>query len=154
MTSSCGQSAKVVVGVSTSTESLVTGSIRFQIKCTLAPGRLENTCNGPVKSSWVTFGNSTRPICSGVGVGDGADIVTSGYFGLTQNWLDDRHPDMVASCPKWHFFLISGHQPKSELQDDRRSRVSGFPVARRRRADFGIRDCGALCRGRAVDPGC
>ena len=32
MTSSCGQSAKVVVGVSTSTESLVTGSIRFQIK--------------------------------------------------------------------------------------------------------------------------
>jgi hypothetical protein len=62
MTSSCGQSAKVVVGVSTSTESLVTGSIRFQIKCSLAPGRLENTCNGPVKSSWVTLGNSTRPI--------------------------------------------------------------------------------------------
>ncbi len=87
MTSSCGQSAKVVVGVSTSTESLVTGSIRFQIRCTLAPGRLENTCSGPVKSSWVTLGNSTRPICSGVGVGDGADIVTSGKIGLTERIL-------------------------------------------------------------------
>ena len=41
----CGQSAKVVVGVSVSR-----GFIR------LAPGRLENTCNGPVKSSWVTRG--------------------------------------------------------------------------------------------------
>ncbi len=61
-TSSCGQSAKVTVGVSIITESLVTGSIRFQIKCTLAPGMLENTCSGPVKSSCVTFGNSTRPI--------------------------------------------------------------------------------------------
>src|SRR5437016_1119466 len=89
ITSSCGQSAKVVVGVSISTESLVTGSIRFQIRCTFAPGRLENTCNGPVKSSWVTRGNSTRPICSGVGVGvgDGADIVTSGKIGLTNGIL-------------------------------------------------------------------
>jgi hypothetical protein len=62
ITSSCGQSAKVTVGVSTSTESLGTGSIRFQIRCTLAPGTLENTCTGPVRSSWVTFGNMTRPI--------------------------------------------------------------------------------------------
>jgi hypothetical protein len=60
--SSCGQSAKVVVGVSTITESLATGSIRFQIRCTRAPGTLENTCSGPVKSSCVTFGNTTRPI--------------------------------------------------------------------------------------------
>jgi hypothetical protein len=64
-TSSCGQSAKVVVGASVSTESLGTGSIRFQIRWTLAPGTLENTCTGPVRSSWVTFGNITRPICSG-----------------------------------------------------------------------------------------
>jgi len=65
MTSSCGQSAKVIVGVNVNTESEATGSIRFQIRCTLAPGRLENTCNGPVKSSWVTFGNRTRPIWRG-----------------------------------------------------------------------------------------
>ena len=58
-----------MVGVSVSTESLGTGSIRFQIRCTLAPGTLENTCNGPVKSSWVTFGNITRPICSGADIG-------------------------------------------------------------------------------------
>ena len=44
-----------MVGVSASTESLGTGSIRFQIRCTLAPGTLENTCSGPVKSSWVTL---------------------------------------------------------------------------------------------------
>jgi len=62
ITSSCGQSANVVVGVSTSTESLGTGSIRFQIRCSVAPGTFENTCTGPVKSSWVTFGNITRPI--------------------------------------------------------------------------------------------
>ena len=30
---------------------------------TWAPGTLENTCRGPVKSSWVTRGNSTIPIC-------------------------------------------------------------------------------------------
>src|SRR5450631_4192402 len=65
ITSSCGQSAKVMVGVSIITESLATGSIRFQIRCTFAPGTLENTCKGPVKSSWVTFGKSTRPISSG-----------------------------------------------------------------------------------------
>jgi hypothetical protein len=35
----------------------------------------------------VTFGNSTSPICSGVGVGDGADIMTSGKFGLTEGIL-------------------------------------------------------------------
>ena len=40
ITSSCGQSAKLVVGVSVSTESLATGSIRFQIRCSLAPGML------------------------------------------------------------------------------------------------------------------
>ena len=40
ITSSCGQSANVMVGVSTNTESVATGSIRFQIKCTFAPGRL------------------------------------------------------------------------------------------------------------------
>ena len=27
-----------------------------------APSRLENTCKGPVKSSWVTFGKTTIPI--------------------------------------------------------------------------------------------
>ena len=63
ITSSCGQSAKVTVGVIAITESLATGSMRFQIRCTLAPGTLENTCSGPVKSSWVTRGNSTIPIC-------------------------------------------------------------------------------------------
>ena len=78
MTSSCGQSAKVVVGVSISTESLVTGSIRFQIRCTLAPGRLENTCNGPVKSSWVTLREQHETDLKRLGVGDRADIVTSG----------------------------------------------------------------------------
>src|SRR5436309_12187326 len=71
ITSSCGQSAKVMVGVSVSTESLATGSIRFQIRCTFAPGTLEKTCTGPVRSSWVTFGNITRPICSG------SDMTTS-----------------------------------------------------------------------------
>src|SRR6188474_1935871 len=115
MTSSCGQSAKVVVGVSTSTLSLVTGSIRFQIKCTLAPGRLENTCNGPVKSSWVTRGNSTRPICSGVGVGDGADIVTSGKFGLTGGILT------------WSLHVRNGifpsFQDKSQSQDRSQKRA-------------------------------
>src|SRR5580704_11405139 len=68
ITSSCGQAAKVVVGVSVSTESLGTGSIRFQIRCTLAPGTLENTCSGPVKSSWVTLGKITRPIWSGADI--------------------------------------------------------------------------------------
>jgi hypothetical protein len=66
ITSSCGQSAKVVVGVKVSTVSLRIGSIRFQIRCTLALGTRENTCKGPVKSSWVTIGNSTMPICNGV----------------------------------------------------------------------------------------
>src|SRR6188508_1472825 len=28
-------------------------------------------------------------------------------------WLDGRYPDMVASCLKWHFSLISGHQSKA-----------------------------------------
>ena len=56
ITSSCGQSAKLMVGVSVNTESLATGSIRFQIRCTTAPGTLENTCSGPVRSSWVSFG--------------------------------------------------------------------------------------------------
>ena len=65
ITSSCGQSAKLIVGVIVSTESLGTGSIRFQIRCTSAPGTLENTCSGPVKSSCVTLGNSTIPIWSG-----------------------------------------------------------------------------------------
>jgi hypothetical protein len=51
-----------MVGVSVNTESLATGSMRFQIKWTLAPGTLENTCTGPVRSSWVTRGNITRPI--------------------------------------------------------------------------------------------
>ena len=55
ITSSCGQSAKLVVGVSTMTELLGTGSMRFQIRCSFAPGTLENTCRGPVKSSWVTL---------------------------------------------------------------------------------------------------
>src|SRR5207237_5509850 len=36
-----------------------------------------------------------------------------GHRDLRKNWLDERHPDMVASCPKWHFSLISGHQPKA-----------------------------------------
>src|ERR1700684_4255503 len=69
ITSSCGQSAKVVVGVSVSTESLGTGSIRFQIRCTCAPGTLENTCTGPVRRSCVTLGEIKRPTCSGVGMG-------------------------------------------------------------------------------------
>ena len=69
ITSSCGQSAKVVVGVSVSTESLATGSIRFQIRCSFAPGTLENTCTGPVRSSWVTLGKITRPIWSGADMG-------------------------------------------------------------------------------------
>ncbi len=47
ITSSCGQSAKVVVGVSISTESLGTGSIRFQIRCTLAPGTLRKHLQRP-----------------------------------------------------------------------------------------------------------
>src|SRR3981081_2345467 len=58
ITSSCGQSAKLIVGVSVSTESLATGSIRFQIRCTFAPGTLENTCKGDrggrAASSWET----------------------------------------------------------------------------------------------------
>ena len=62
ITSNCGQSAKVTVGVNVSTESQATGSIRFQIRCTWAPGTLENTCTGPVKSSWVTLGKITTPI--------------------------------------------------------------------------------------------
>jgi len=43
------------VGVSTSTESLGTGSMRFQIRWIFAPGRPANTCNGPVKSVWVLW---------------------------------------------------------------------------------------------------
>jgi len=50
------------LGVSINTESVGTGSIRFQTRCTCASGMLENTCKGPVKSSWVTRGNSARPI--------------------------------------------------------------------------------------------
>ena len=33
-----------------------------QIRCSFAPGMLEKTCSGPVKSNCVTFGNRTRPI--------------------------------------------------------------------------------------------
>ena len=62
ITSSGGQSAKLAVGITVSGVSVATGSIRFQIKCTFASGTLENTCKGPVKSSWVTFGNTTIPI--------------------------------------------------------------------------------------------
>jgi len=62
ITSSCGQSAKVMVGVSIITVSVGTGSIRFQIRCTFAPGTPENTCSGPVKSSCVTLGNTRSPI--------------------------------------------------------------------------------------------
>ena len=61
---------------------------------------------------------------------------------------------MVASCQKWYISLFSGRQPKSELHDDRCSRVSGFPVARRRRPDFGVRDRCALRRKRPLDQGC
>ena len=42
--------------------SSVPGSMRFQIRCNFAPGTLENTCTGPVRSSWVTFGNTRKPI--------------------------------------------------------------------------------------------
>ena len=48
-----------------------TGSMRFQIRCTFAPGRADNTCSGPVRSSWVTFRKQQqtdlqrrRPSCS------------------------------------------------------------------------------------------
>src|SRR6185437_202629 len=99
ITSSCGQSANVVVGVNVSTESLGTGSIRFQIRCTLAPGTLENTCKGPVKSSWVTFGKITRPICSG------ADIGKPPGF-----WLDGSYTRMMVFCRKWHISLDFGHE--------------------------------------------
>jgi hypothetical protein len=69
ITSSGGQPANVTVGVSVSTESVAIGSMRFQIRCTFAPGMLENTCTGPVRSSCVSFGNSKRPICSGADIG-------------------------------------------------------------------------------------
>ena len=71
ITSSCGQSANVMVGVSVSTESLGTGSMRLPDQVQLRAGDVENTCNGPVKSSWVTRGNTKRPIWSG------ADMRTS-----------------------------------------------------------------------------
>jgi hypothetical protein len=46
-TSSCGQSAKVTVGVSTSTESLATGSIRFPDQMHLCAGHAQKHLHRP-----------------------------------------------------------------------------------------------------------
>src|SRR4051812_2901382 len=134
ITSSCGQSAKLVVGVSSSTVSLGTGSMRFQIRWIFAPGTLENTCNGPVKSSWVTFGNSRMPICSG------SDIATS-------KALDA----MIVACSVDVSNAVFPSFEDIGLPDDRRFDISGFPAARRRGADLGVRDRTKLCRQAALD---
>src|SRR4029434_8762103 len=56
MTSSCGQSAKVVVGTIEKPASVGTGSRVFQLMRILAPGTRDRTWAGPVASSWVTLG--------------------------------------------------------------------------------------------------
>ena len=65
--SSCGHSAKVMVGVICMPPPAVTGSRVFQIRCTLASGNLMNTSYGPVMSSWVMSGKSSRPMWKGMG---------------------------------------------------------------------------------------
>jgi hypothetical protein len=63
ITSSCGQSAKVVVGTIEKPASVFTGSRVFQIMCSVAPGVRARTCAGPVASSWVTAGKIRIPMC-------------------------------------------------------------------------------------------
>src|SRR5581483_94283 len=65
-TSSCGDWAKVAVGISPSPQSLITVSRVLARMCTLLSGTRCSTCSGPVKSSWVTLGNSTKPMLSGM----------------------------------------------------------------------------------------
>jgi hypothetical protein len=56
---------------------------------------------------------------------------------------------MIASRPKCHISLILRHG----LYHDRRSRISGFPVAGRGRSDFGVRNRRPPCRQQSDDQG-
>ena len=104
ITSSCGQSAKVMVGVIVSTESLVTGSIRFQIRCTLRAGHAGEHLQ---RAGEVELGHPWKQHDTDLKRRGHDGGVPFGDFGLT----GDQHPAMVASCPKCHISLISGHRP-------------------------------------------
>src|SRR5579859_3505001 len=104
ITSSCGQSAKVVVGLSVSAVSLATGSMRFQIRCTFAFGIRDTTCSGPVKSSWVTRGNNTNPICSWSAI----SRFSAGFECRASINAS------VCACHKRHISLKRGHQPSED----------------------------------------
>jgi hypothetical protein len=58
------QSLKVVVGTRASAASDGTGSRVFAAMCVVEFGKRERTWRGPVRSSWVRFGKSTKPICN------------------------------------------------------------------------------------------
>src|SRR5882724_4570968 len=138
ITSSCGHSANVVVGVSAITESVGTGSMRFQIRCTLAPGTAENTCSGPVKSSWVTFGKMSSPICRGSDIGSlqiALDGTTMAWWPLVQNGVIPSFSDAAATSED---LALRG------FGDDRHPDLSRLPAARCGRPDRGVRDRGAL----------
>ena len=57
-----GHSLKVVVGTSASAASDGTGSRVFATMCVVEFGSRDRTWSGPVKSSCVRFGKSTKPI--------------------------------------------------------------------------------------------
>jgi hypothetical protein len=59
MRSSGGQSAKVVVGMSASPQSLGTGAMVLAAMWVVESGSRARTCSGPVKSSCVSSGKMT-----------------------------------------------------------------------------------------------
>lgn len=61
MTSSAGHCSKVVVGMIFHPLPVVTGSLVFHSRWTSLSATLPNTSAGPVRSSWVTPGNSSNP---------------------------------------------------------------------------------------------
>src|ERR1043166_9478244 len=65
--SSGGQSANAVVGTMPRPESEYTGWVSFHTRWTLVSGTRWRTSNGPVRSSWVSPGNSSMPMWSVMG---------------------------------------------------------------------------------------
>src|SRR5215471_8976542 len=65
MTSSCGHSAKLVVGTIFQPLAVATGSVVFHTRCSAVSGTSPKTSAGPVRSSCVTSGKRRRPICKG-----------------------------------------------------------------------------------------
>src|SRR5262245_45901412 len=70
--SSGPHAAKVVVGTKPRPQSVATGWSDLAAMCAQAPGSRCSTCKGPVKSSWVTLGKSTKPMLKAMGAPSGS----------------------------------------------------------------------------------